>query len=214
MNVLAFPVPMTAGQKAAATRRARAAGLIPPAPSSRRQIATAPPPGAAAALAAFEQAAASEAPDWHAAALALRKALQAASAQPATLPRRAPLERTTGRPTALPAPVLDDYPLKGRLVWCPPVIICGFADGQVVRMSFASIVGKPLNIANGLRCAITAYRFRMAGRFARHAPHAEAARAVVVPEIAYCAVRRDDAEIATYGLELVNAGTAEWRAPK
>ena len=41
--------------------------------------------------------------------------------------------------------------LKGKSIWPPPVYEGRFADGTVQRMSFSSLVGKPINFAMGRR---------------------------------------------------------------
>jgi hypothetical protein len=56
-----------------------------------------------------------------------------------------------------------DYPVEcpGRkIVWPSPTIQVDFADGERVRMSFASLPGKPINIGRGLRVALGAYEMR------------------------------------------------------
>jgi hypothetical protein len=183
----------------------------------RTVTATPPRPDTAAAIAAFDRQADAESPDWHAAALELRRALQAATARPAPSARREIESRPSAPPRAIPAPVLDDHPLRGKLVWCPPTIVCGFADGEIIRMSFASIYGKPLRIAGALRIAITAYRYRMAsktfGKSTSIAKHARHAHLIDVPAIAYCVVRRDDVQVATYDAAFVTRETHQLRQP-
>jgi hypothetical protein len=112
----------------------------------------------AEALEAFEREAASAAPDWHAAALALRAALSANQ-----IKRPTQIEQKT---KALLAPAWQDYPVDRvssfRLL--NPTIVVTFADGEVVRAPAVSIRGRPLNIGRGLRVAIGFYQSRMAWR--------------------------------------------------
>jgi hypothetical protein len=56
-----------------------------------------------------------------------------------------------------------DYPidcLGRKIVWPSPVIQVDFADGERVRMSFACLPGKPVNIGRGMRVALGAYEMR------------------------------------------------------
>src|SRR5579871_5670567 len=65
------------------------------------------------------------------------------------------------RPTAPPAIV--DYPIPrgiDRRAPRGPSIWATFADGEIVRMTFSTMRGKPTNVGLGLRIAISAYRSR------------------------------------------------------
>jgi hypothetical protein len=210
-SLAVIPSPMTAGQKAAATRKARQLGLIPPA------AGTPPRPDrqklAHEALQAFERASAADNPDWFTIALEMKRALQA-GANVVTL-------RPPAKPVALAAPKLDDHPVTNfrKLIWPSPVICCTFADGEKVRMSCSSMHGKPLAIARAVRLAIFTYQHRIArrtlgtdhydrdlGRFDLKAFR------VAAPEITECYFALPDGGRAEYDLELVNRETAEWRA--
>lgn len=143
-----------AAHKAAATRRARATGLP--------QIVPQKLTSAAEALAAFDRQANSDSPDWHAAALALKRALTAIPDRPATKPPALKINR----PTALAAPAWPDYPVDnlGSFKVRNPTIVVTFADGEVVRAPAVSAKDKPVNIGRGLRIAIAFYQARLCRR--------------------------------------------------
>lgn len=102
------------------------------------------------ALSAYDAARESAAPDWRGVAELLRAALGDTKAK-----------RTQ-------AGGLADYHVEvnaRKLVWPSPVIAVTFADGESVRMSFACLPGKPLNVGRGLRVACAAYVSRMRSRY-------------------------------------------------
>lgn len=106
-----------------------------------------------------------------------------------------------------------DYPVEcpGRkIVWPSSVIQVDFADGERVRMSFACLPGKPVNIGRGLRVAIAAYEMRVAP----DGQHAKAElSAVTVPPVVACHVERDDEIVAVYPADEVNARIGSGVAP-
>jgi hypothetical protein len=168
-------LPLTAGQKAAATRRrnlAIAAGLDPSA--SPRDLA----------LAAFDREAALpfNEQNWAPVAKAMRKALAALPAAAPTLtPERR--RRTAARPAVAAAPSLADYSVAGanwkKLQWPTPKLTVTFADGEVVRAPAVSLAGKAVNLGRGLRMACTLWQGRARRRFKLDGWPA-------VPEIASC----------------------------
>ena len=194
---------LSPAQRAWITRRARAAAdgqVYAPAPraSSKRN----------AALEAFELEASQAMPDWHAVALKLRAALE-----PASSPAGIAVTRQTPELLAIAAPQLADYPVTWRQVDLGPVIVCSFADGEIVRMSFATAKGKPLNIARGVRVAIAAYRFRIARRRFGSSRLLAASGWIDVPPIASCAVTLDNhARQVKFDAELVTTVSAQWRS--
>lgn len=180
---MSVPALITAGnglspaQKAWETRRARAVGGI---------VIIGRKPGpldpCADALAAFERAAASDMPDWHGAALALKAALTGKGVRSMRIPRA----------KATPAIADDwaDYPITGNaralannLQWPSPVLIVTFADGEIVRAPALSLRGKPVNIGRGLRIAIAFYTARRARKSGT--PNLPGCRAAV-PQIVDC----------------------------
>lgn len=104
----------------------------------------------AEAIAAYDAAKANEhGADWRNVAELLRAALGTTSTRKA-------------------ASGIADYPVNcpaKRVLWPSPVIAVTYADGERVRMSFACLPGKPLNIGRGLRVAATAWEFRMRSRY-------------------------------------------------
>jgi len=163
-----------AANKAWETRRLRSGG----APIER----TTSGGPAASALAAFEREAASTSPDWYAAALELKRALEA----------RRPQVLTQKVTTAIPAPSWPDYPVDhlSSFKVRNPTIVVTFADGEVVRAPAVSAMNKPVNIGRGLRIAIAFYQARISRRAGRmhtrgrgwHHPDLRPA----VPEIVSC----------------------------
>lgn len=64
---------------------------------------------------------------------------------------------------AKPKDLLGDYPINvdaRRIVWPSPVMQVDYADGTRVRMSFATLPGKPLNVGRGFRVCAAAYQQR------------------------------------------------------
>jgi hypothetical protein len=190
--------------KAWETRRARAAGTAIVA-TPRARAPAVPSTTRAAALRAFEEAARSDMPDWHRAALALKMALQ--NDRPA-----ARISRPT-RQIAIEAPKVADYPIDGapgslcrKLQWPSPVLIVTFEDGETVRAPAVSLHGNPVNLGRGLRMAIAFYTARRARRTG--IPNALGTRPAV-PAIAACAVADTPA---AYQAELCNAYTVADRA--
>ncbi|MCC8963741.1 hypothetical protein H8A95_15835 [Bradyrhizobium sp. Pear76] len=174
-NALA-PVDDLAARRTAAARKAwktrRAQGWTPggnfPQKSESSRAA------AEEALAAFEREAASDRPDWHGAALKLKRALMPA---PRTLTQKVT--------SALPAPVWHDYPVDKTSSFAirTDSLVVTFADGEVVRAPAVSIKTRPTNIGRGLRVAIAFYQARMCWRRGiRFRPGVHAA----VPAIALC----------------------------
>ncbi|WP_315792304.1 hypothetical protein [Bradyrhizobium sp. SZCCHNRI1002] len=140
-----------AARKAVETRRARMQGMAPPVQTKAASVQRCSH-SLQQALAAFDLEAASQSPDWHKAALALKRVL---TERPAPQIRKQNLD-------AVPAPVWHDYPVNGvtsfKLV--NPTIIVTFADGEVVRAPAVSRLGKPTNVGRGLRIAIAFYQAR------------------------------------------------------
>lgn len=211
-------VQAAAGRKAAETRRRNAATKacgtalqILPAkfePKKRSAVEVLPPvtSSAAKALAAFDRMAASDSPDWHAAALLLKSAL--ADGGSTRFPKtRSQVKQVT--PKALPAPAWPDYDVTkaGARDVRNPTIVVTFADGEVVRAPAVSIKGKPTNIGRGLRTAIAFYQARMCHRF--KAPYLAGIR-VAVPSIAACACPEKSE---TFEPELCTAKTIDARKP-
>lgn len=204
---------LSPARKAWATRRARAAaGGLHVVPAIQPTVNA-----KAAAIAAFERAAGADLPDWHAVALAMKRAILAEGAA-------APRIRTAPQPRALPAPKLEDHPVTNfrALQWPAPTIVCRFADGEIVRMSFSSMRGKPIAIARGLRLAIAAYRARLSvRRFGRTGGRDSGnnmllsiikMRMVEVPAFETCSVEGDNGQtIGVYDLDLVNRETVHLR---
>ncbi|MBR0693628.1 hypothetical protein [Bradyrhizobium lablabi] len=148
-----------AARKAVETRRARlASGMANPIAAA---FAISPTPREIA-LHAFEQAAKSEMPDWHAAALALKAALTGDSEWRASRTR----VLRQNKPTALPAPPWHDYPVDrlGSFKVRNPTIVVTFEDGEMVRAPAVSAKDKPVNIGRGLRIAIAFYQARICRR--------------------------------------------------
>lgn len=157
-----------AARKAVETRRARAAlhqtgvSLHERAPSlhsafhgavARRALISTPE----MALAAFDREAASDTPDWHRAAIELRRAL---TARPQTLTQK------VTRSVAIAAPVWPDYPVDhlGSFKIRNPTIVVTFANGEIVRAPAVSARDKPVNIGRGLRIAIAFCQARLCRR--------------------------------------------------
>lgn len=127
------------------------------------QKVTTPQEGAAAqALAAFEREAASDMPDWHRAALALKRALNSGNNNGITTP----LKPRAPKPLALPPSRWHDYPVDRVSSFSirTDVLIVTFADGEIVRAPAVSAKGKPTNIGRGLRIAIAFYQARQCWR--------------------------------------------------
>jgi hypothetical protein len=167
-----------AARKAWETRRLQGwmPGTSPGIPTSRARKSTS---AAADALAAFEREAASDMPDWHRAALALKQALGSKSKGMAVtaIPRVKPL--------ALPPSRWHDYPVDrvNSFSIRTDILIVTFADGEIVRAPAVSAKGKPTNIGRGLRIAIAFYQARACWRRSikfRAGVHA------AVPAIAAC----------------------------
>lgn len=133
------------------------------------------------ALAAFEREAASDMPDWHAAALKLRKALESGRQKRET----ACVSRCKPNPLALPPSRWHDYPVDRVSSFSirTDILIVTFADGEIVRAPAVSAKGKPTNIGRGLRIAIAFYQARACWRRGlKFRPGVHAA----VPAIAAC----------------------------
>jgi hypothetical protein len=67
------------------------------------------------------------------------------------------------KPRLVVQPTIVDYPMPNtidRHSARGPSIWATFADGEIVRMTFATTRGKPVNVGRGLRVAISAYRTR------------------------------------------------------
>lgn len=100
-------------------------------------------------------------------------AYEAAVADPLSADWRAVAEllrASVPTPKAKAGDAWADYAVEcpGRkIVWPSPVIVATFADGEKVRMSFACLPGKPLNIGRGLRLAAAAWETRILCRLRR-----------------------------------------------
>lgn len=214
MNASNFPVPPSASQEigmigaALAQRRSEAARK---AWATRRRQGWASSPqhasgsaAARAALARFEREAAATMPDWHAAALELKRALTTSRSAVVAI------ERPKKAPRALPVPAFPDYAVDRvtslRLRWPSPVLVVTFADGEIVRAPAVSLLKKPVNLGRGLRVAIAFYQSRICRRKGlRYAPGTRLA----VPEITAC-ICEDTGE--AYDAALCNAHTENERA--
>ena len=154
-------IALTAGQKAAQTRRLRLAGLAPAAP------AKAPTRGAdlARLLALVTEGAAKGAsvtPEMAALARSLASPL---ASRPSPLPPQGGLAKNA--PTASPgrsspfAPWADyQITRKFRADRPGPTCAVTFADGETCRMTTATQPGKPLNVGRGLRLCVLAWHQR------------------------------------------------------
>jgi len=175
MSMELVQVPMNPAQKAWATRRARAAGQVQPSALFQNETQR--------ALAAFERAAASEMPDWHAAALLLKRALASSSPARARAPRAAMIQQA--KTITIAAPIWNDYPVDrspNKNIRNPTIVVT-FQDGEIVRAPAVSLKGKPLNLGRGLRIAIAFYLSRVCKR--RGLPNLPGTRPAV-PEITAC----------------------------
>jgi hypothetical protein len=187
-----------AARKAWETRRAQGwthGGAHNSSPASAKQEKSV----AAEALAAFEREAASDAPDWHSAALLLKQALGQ---------QKSPVIRQDSpKPAAPPPSRWHDYPVDrvGSFSIRTDVLVITFADGEVIRAPAVSVKGKPTNIGRGLRITIAFYQARIAKRSGlQFAPGFLAA----VPAIASC-VCEDSGE--TFDAEECTVRTSENR---
>lgn len=114
------------------------------------------------ALAAFEREAQSDMPDWHSAALKLRKALE-----PGRQNRETTLvSRCKTKPLALPPSRWHDYRVDrvNSFSVRTDILVVTFADGEIVRAPAVSAKGKPTNVGRGLRIAIAFYQARACWR--------------------------------------------------
>lgn len=202
-----------AARKAVETRRARAAlhqtgiSLHEKGPSLRVRlqdgvspVARLKKPSRECALAAFDREAASDTPDWHHAAIELRRAL---AARPQTLTKK------VTRPVALPPPAWPDYPvdhLTGFKVRNPTIVVT-FANGEVVRAPAVSARDKPVNIGRGLRVAIAFCQARLCRR-SGYSLLSPKRRRPAVPAITACSCE-DTGEI--YDAKLCTMRTVEAR---
>lgn len=136
-----------AANKAWQTRRQR--GDFPVKSESSKSVAS-------EALAAFEREASADMPDWHRAALQLRRALTAAP----------PMRAKKLSCLTIAAPAWPDYPVDHLSAFKlrNPTIIVTFADGEIVRAPAVSAFNKQINIGRGLRVAIAFYQARIAWR--------------------------------------------------
>jgi hypothetical protein len=155
MNQL-VPIDLAARRSAAAnkaweTRRQRAGLPVHAAPAASQSRVS-------DALAAFEREAASDMPDWHRAALELKRAL--------TTPGKNRVITPLKPVPTLAAPAWSDYPVEHLSAFKirNPTIIVTFADGDIVRAPAVSALNKQINIGRGLRVAIAFYQARIAWR--------------------------------------------------
>src|SRR5260370_874742 len=102
----------------------------------------------ATALAAYHAAHATEAPNWHSIAKMLADCL--------------PVPRGTSPGTTGECPPIADYPIMGqyRSDRVGPTCVVTFSDGEVPRMSTATLPNRPLNAGRGLRLSVAAYEAR------------------------------------------------------
>jgi len=144
-----------AARKAWETRRAQGWIRKLPNPGTEIQETTA----AQEALARFAREAESEAPDWHGAAVELRRALERQDTRKNLAPR-------PPKPAALPPSRWHDYPVDrvGSFNIRTDILVVTFADGEVVRAPAVSARGKPTNVGRGLRIAIAFYQARACRR--------------------------------------------------
>lgn len=165
----------------------------------------------ASAIAAYDAALASASPDWRAVAEALRAAMPERKA-------RLALVRNDG------CTDIVDYVPKRKATRVGPTMVVSFEDGTMVRATFPTEEGKPINAGYGLRVACSFYRTRKAWPLARtaasHVGHdvmaiAEAdlriAATLGVPAIRAAYVERDGDVLAVYDPAECNAHTAACR---
>lgn len=110
---------------------------------------------------------------------------------------------------------------KSKLIWPAPSIAVQFADGEIVRMSFPSEVGRPWNLGCALRVVCFVYRARvrrlMTSGFSENTIFSdrlslEAQQAfVTVPEISSCHIEQAGAVQHTVDPAVANDRTAELR---
>lgn len=162
MNQIAVIDRGAAARKAWDTRRQRAQGSVPSLHGNGVRLHEPRRSLHDDALAAFEREANSESPDWHRAALMLKRALASGNA----LARTKQVRETTCKPNALPSPPWPDYLVDHLTAFKVrnPTIVVTFADGEVVRAPAVSAKNKPVNVGRGLRVAIAFYQARACRR--------------------------------------------------
>src|SRR4051794_30693403 len=129
----------------------------------------------AAALAAYRAAHASEAPNWQTVAKMLAECL--------------PVPRDTKAAAADGSSPIADYPVtRYRSDRVGPTCVATFADGEITRMSTATLPNKPLNAGRGLRLSVAAYEARQRQR----------RTGWLVPPIVACHFERDGEVVARF----------------
>jgi hypothetical protein len=197
MNQL-VPIDLAARRSAAALKAWETRRLQGSAPPAHKNAISLHKNAAADALASFEREAASDMPDWHRAALELKRALTAQGKNRVLTPLK-PVP-------ALAAPAWSDYSVDHLSAFKirNPTIVVTFADGEIVRAPAISALNKPLNIGRGLRVAIAFYQARIAWRAAlKNRPGFWRA----VPAIASCVSETGE----TFDAEQCTVRTAETR---
>ena len=130
----------------------------------------------AAALAAYHAAHSTEAPNWQSIAKMLAECIPA--------PRGTNPAATDG------CPPIADYPISGRYRTdrVGPTCVVTFSDGEVTRMSTATLPNRPLNVGRGLRLCVAAYEARQR----------RTERNSIVPPIAGCRFERNGEIVAHF----------------